>query len=65
LVLHRRNLAAVESEDAFVARSFVAAGTGAMRASAPPFGPNPSEDSWAWEEAGLLERIATLGPVES
>ena len=65
LVLHRQNLAAVESEDAFIARSFVAAGTGAMRASAPPFGPNPNGDSWAWEEAGLLDRIATLGPVES
>jgi tRNA-splicing ligase RtcB len=65
LLLHRRNLAAVEREDALVTRSLVAAGTGAMRASAPPFGPNPEEDSWAWEEAGLLERVALLGPVES
>jgi tRNA-splicing ligase RtcB (3'-phosphate/5'-hydroxy nucleic acid ligase) len=65
LLLHRRNLAAVEREDKLVIRSFVAAGTGAMHASAPPFGPNPDEDSWAWEEAGLLERIASLGPVKS
>jgi tRNA-splicing ligase RtcB len=65
LLLHRRNLTVVESEDALVVRSFVAAGTGAMRASAPPFGPNPEEDSWAWEEAGLLERVASLGSVES
>ncbi len=65
LLLHRRNLATVEREDALVARNFVAAGTGAMRASAPPFGPNSEEDSWAWEEAGLLERVASLGPVES
>jgi tRNA-splicing ligase RtcB len=65
LLLHRRNLATVEREDVLVARSFVTSGTGAMRASAPPFGPNPDEDSWVWEEAGLLERVASLGPVES
>jgi tRNA-splicing ligase RtcB (3'-phosphate/5'-hydroxy nucleic acid ligase) len=64
LLLHRRNLATVKREDALVTRSFVAAGTGAMRASAPSFGPNPEEDSWAWEEAGLLERVASLDPVE-
>jgi tRNA-splicing ligase RtcB (3'-phosphate/5'-hydroxy nucleic acid ligase) len=65
LLLHRRNLATVEREDALVARNFVAVGTGTMRASAPPFGPNSEEDSWAWEEAGLLERVASLGPLES
>lgn len=65
LLHHRRNLAAVEREDILVVRSFVVAGTGAMRASAPPFGPNPEEDSWGWEEAGILERVASLGPVES
>jgi tRNA-splicing ligase RtcB (3'-phosphate/5'-hydroxy nucleic acid ligase) len=65
LLFHRRNLAALEREDALVARSFVAVGTGAMRASAPPFGSNPEGDSWVWEEAGLLERVASLGPVES
>ena len=64
LLLHRRNLATAEREDALVARNFVVVGTAAMRASAPPFGPNPEEDSWAWEEAGLLERVASLGPVE-
>ncbi len=65
LLLHRRNLATVEREDALVARSFVATGTGAIRASAPPFAPNSEGDSWVWEEAGLLERVASLGPVES
>ncbi len=65
LLLHRRNLATVEREDALVTRNLVAAGTGAMRASAPPFGPTSEEDSWVWEEAGLLERVASLGPVES
>lgn len=63
LLLHRRNLATVEREDALVVRSFVATGTGAMRASAPAFGPNPEKGFWAWEEAGLLERVASLGPV--
>ena len=47
-----------------LAHNFVAVGTGAMRASAPHFGPNPEEDSWAWEEAGLLARVACLSPVE-
>ena len=65
LLLHRQNLAAVEREDVLLSRSFVTVGTGAMHASAPPFGPNPDEDSWAWEEAGLLERVASLGLVES
>ena len=64
LLLHRWKLATVEREDALVARSFVATGTGAMRASAPPFGPKPEKDSWAWEEAGLLERVASLGSIE-
>jgi hypothetical protein len=64
LLLHRWKLATVEREDALVARSFVATGTGAMRASAPPFGPNPEVDSWAWEEAGLLEKVASLGSIE-
>lgn len=63
LLLHRWNLATAETGDTLVARNFVAAGTGAMRESAPPFGPNSEEDPWAWEEAGLLERVASLGPV--
>jgi hypothetical protein len=31
-----------------------------MRESAPPFGPGVEKDTWAWEEAELLERIASL-----
>ena len=65
LLHHRRNLAAAEREDILVVRSFIAAGAGAMLASAPPFGPISEEDSWVWEEVGLLERVASLGPVES
>ncbi|CAA9436823.1 MAG: hypothetical protein AVDCRST_MAG80-973 [uncultured Rubrobacteraceae bacterium] len=65
LLLHRRNLAAAKTGSALVTGSFVAVGTGAMHESAPPFGPSPEEDaSWAWEEAGLLERMASLGPAE-
>ena len=65
LLLHRRNLALAEAGSALVTRDFVAAGTGAMRGSAPLFGPNAEGDTWAWEEAGLLERVASLGPVVS
>jgi tRNA-splicing ligase RtcB len=63
LILHRQRLAAAGRGKALVARNFVATGTGAMRESAPPFGPDLEEGSWAWEEAGLLERVASLGPV--
>ena len=61
---HRRNLATVERGNALVAWHFVAAGTGAMRESAPPFGPGVEEEIWAWEEAGLLERVASLEPAK-
>ena len=64
LLLHRRNLAAIERGDILSTRDFVAAGTGAMRACAPTFGPGSEEEPWAWEEAGLLDRVASLGPVE-
>jgi tRNA-splicing ligase RtcB (3'-phosphate/5'-hydroxy nucleic acid ligase) len=40
------------------------AGTGNMWASAPPFGVPEEEGRWPWEEAGLLERLATLDPPE-
>lgn len=63
LLLHRRNLAAVERGNTLVAWDSVALGTGAMRGSAPPFGTSFEEDPWAWEEAGLLERVVFLGPV--
>jgi tRNA-splicing ligase RtcB (3'-phosphate/5'-hydroxy nucleic acid ligase) len=59
-LLHRRNLASVERGNALVTCNFVAVGTGAMRESAPPFGPGVEKDTWAWEEAELLERISSL-----
>jgi len=61
-LLHRRNLATVERGNALVTWNFVAVGTGEMRESAPPFGPGVEKDTWAWEEARLLERIASLEP---
>ncbi len=63
--LHRNRLAAVGVREAIVAGSTVAAGTGAMYQSAPPFGPGFEEDRWAWEEAGLLERVAVLQSLGS
>jgi tRNA-splicing ligase RtcB len=63
LLLHRRNLAIAERGDALVARNSIAIGTGAMRESIPPFGLDSEECHWTWEEAGLLERVATLGPI--
>ena len=64
LLLHRRNLAAVSKGDALLAQGFVTTGTGAMRAGAPPFSPDSEEeDVWAWEEAGLLKRVASLSSV--
>lgn len=63
-LLHRRDLAAVERGNPLVTWNFVAVGTGAMRESAPPFGPGVEKDTWAWEEAGLLARIASLEPGE-
>lgn len=63
LLLHRRDLAAMDKGDVLSTRDFVAAGTGAMRASAPTFGTGSREEPWAWE-AGLLERIVSLGATE-
>ncbi len=59
-LLHRRDLAPVESGCVLVSGSSVAAGTGNMWSSAPPFGVPESEGRWPWEEAGLLERLAAL-----
>lgn len=63
LLLHRRNLAIAERGATLVARNSIAIGNGAMRESAPPFSPDSAEGQRAWEEAGLLERIATLEPA--
>ena len=64
-MLHRRELAKVGSGEMLVCGSSVAAGTGAMLQSAPPFGTNEVEGQWAWEEAGLLERVAKLDDLEA
>jgi tRNA-splicing ligase RtcB len=61
LLVHRKDLASAEDGGALVSGSYVAAGTGKMWASAPPFGVSEEEDRWPWEEAGLLERWAELG----
>jgi tRNA-splicing ligase RtcB (3'-phosphate/5'-hydroxy nucleic acid ligase) len=63
-LVHRRGLASVEEGSGLVCGSYVAAGTGNMWASAPPFGVQEEEGRWPWEEAGLLERRATLDPPE-
>jgi tRNA-splicing ligase RtcB len=63
-LVHRSGLAWAEDGDALVCGSYAAAGTGNMWASAPPFGVPEEEGRWPWEEAGLLERQATLDPPE-
>ncbi len=63
LIVHRDNLAAAGEREVFVSGSVVAAGTGKMCRSAPPFGAPESEGRWPWEEAGLLERWVDLDPT--
>ena len=63
-LVHRRGLAWAENGHVLVCGSYAAAGTGNMWASAPPFGVPEEEGRWPWEEAGLLERLATLDPPE-
>jgi len=63
-LVHRSGLARAEDGHALVCGSYTAAGTGNMWASAPPFGIPEEEGRWPWEEAGLLERRATLDPAE-
>ena len=63
VLIHRNNLAAAGEGEALVSGGAVAAGTGKMWRSAPPFGVPGSEDRWPWEEAGLLERWAELDPT--
>lgn len=59
---HRDALAAVGEGEVLVAGGVVAAGTGKMSGSAPPFGvAEESDDVWPWEEAGLCGRLAVLG----
>ena len=62
-LIHRDNLAAVAETAVIVSGGAVAAGTGKMWRSAPPFGVPEDEGRWPWEEAGLLERWAELDPT--
>ena len=61
--IHRSNLAAAAQDAVLVSGGVVAAGTGNMWRSAPPFGVPEGEGRWPWEEAGLLERWAELDPT--
>jgi tRNA-splicing ligase RtcB len=63
LLVHRNNLAAVGEGDALVSGGAVAAGTGKMWRSAPPFGAPEIGGLWPWEEAGLLWRWVNLDPT--
>jgi tRNA-splicing ligase RtcB (3'-phosphate/5'-hydroxy nucleic acid ligase) len=63
-LVHRRDLASAKDGHVLVCGGYAAAGTGNMRASAPPFGVPEEEGRWPWEEAGLLERRTTLDPPE-
>ena len=64
-LVHRRGLALAEDGRVLVCGSYAVAGTGNMWASAPPFGVPEEEGRWPWEEAGLLERRATMDPPEA
>lgn len=63
LLIQRNNLAAAGEKVPLVSGGVVAAGTGKMWRSAPPFGVPESEGRWPWEEAGLLGRWANLDPT--
>ena len=62
-VLHRAGLAAADDGEALVSGRSVAAGTGGMLGSAPPFDVAEEGGRWPWEEAGILTRWATLEPL--
>jgi hypothetical protein len=62
-VLHRNGLAAVGARETLSTGLTIAAGTGEMLGSAPPFEVPEEDGRWAWEEAGLLERLAVLEPL--
>ena len=63
-LVHRRDLATVGEGEVLVSAGSVAAGTGKMSRSAPPFGAPGDGGEHPWEEAGLLERWADLDPTE-
>ncbi len=62
-ILHRDGLAAAKEAEALVPGRSVAAGTGGMLESAPPFDVAEEDGRWPWEEAGILTRLATLEPL--
>jgi hypothetical protein len=62
-VLHRNGLSAVGARDTLAAGLTIAAGTGKMLGSVPPFEVPEEDGRWVWEEAGLLERWAVLEPL--
>lgn len=61
--LHRNGLAAVGVSEAFIAGRMVAAGTGELLGSAPPFEAPEKDGRWVWEEAGILTRWMALEPL--
>ena len=63
-LVHRRDLAAGGEGGVVVSGGSVAAGTGKMCASVPPFGAPVDNGRLPWEEAGVLERLADLDPME-
>ena len=58
--VHRNGLAAVGEGGLFVSGLRVAAGTGRMFDSAPPFGVPEELGGWPWEEAGVCAGVAVL-----
>ena len=63
-LVHRKRLAAAGEGEVLVSGGDVAAGTGKMDGSVPPFGAPEDEGRHPWEEAGVLERWADLDPTE-
>jgi RNA-splicing ligase RtcB len=55
--------AAVRDGEALVSGQVVAAGTGEMMESAPPFEAPEEGGRWPWEEAGTVARWAILEPL--
>jgi tRNA-splicing ligase RtcB (3'-phosphate/5'-hydroxy nucleic acid ligase) len=64
-LVHRRDLAAAGEGEVVLSAGSVAAGTGKMSGSVPPFGVPEDEGRHPWEEAGVLERWAALDRPES
>jgi tRNA-splicing ligase RtcB (3'-phosphate/5'-hydroxy nucleic acid ligase) len=60
-LIHREGLGARANGEAMVSGSSVVAGAGKMLRSVPPFDASGGEGPWIWEEAGLVERLASLG----